>query len=82
MHIWHRYTFIFGDYFLGYYLFIYLYFEKGFGLTKPCIQVRHAQGIHNVEGEKDHDAYLSYDLFDANITPLGWKQVAASLIML
>ena len=65
-----------------FYLFIYLYFEKGFGLTKPCIQVRHAQGIHNVEGEKDHDAYLSYDLFDANITPLGWKQVAASLIML
>ena len=31
---------------------------------------------------QDHDAYLSYDLFDANITPLGWKQVAASLIML
>ncbi|XP_062164642.1 phosphoglycerate mutase-like protein 1 isoform X1 [Alnus glutinosa] len=37
--------------------------------------VRHAQGIHNVEGEKDHDAYLSYDLFDAHLTPLGWKQV-------
>ncbi|KAJ7965856.1 Phosphoglycerate mutase-like protein 1 [Quillaja saponaria] len=37
--------------------------------------VRHAQGIHNVEGEKNHDAYLSYDLFDAQLTPLGWKQV-------
>ncbi|XP_060673409.1 phosphoglycerate mutase-like protein 1 isoform X2 [Ziziphus jujuba] len=37
--------------------------------------VRHAQGIHNVEGEKNHDAYLSYDLFDAHLTPLGWKQV-------
>ncbi|KAK9983126.1 hypothetical protein SO802_032651 [Lithocarpus litseifolius] len=43
--------------------------------TKTLHLVRHAQGIHNVEGEKDHDAYLSYDLFDANITPLGWKQV-------
>lgn len=28
-----------------------------------------------MEGEKDHDAYLSYDLFDAQLTPLGWKQV-------
>ncbi|KAF8021522.1 hypothetical protein BT93_G1844 [Corymbia citriodora subsp. variegata] len=37
--------------------------------------VRHAQGIHNVEGEKNHDAYLSYDLFDAHLTPLGWQQV-------
>ncbi|KAK7857048.1 phosphoglycerate mutase-like protein 1 [Quercus suber] len=43
--------------------------------TKTLHLVRHAQGIHNVEGEKDHNAYLSYDLFDANITPLGWKQV-------
>ncbi|XP_062164645.1 phosphoglycerate mutase-like protein 1 [Alnus glutinosa] len=39
------------------------------------MQVRHAQGIHNVEGEKDHNAYLSYDLFDAHLSPLGWKQV-------
>ncbi|XLU65412.1 hypothetical protein S245_024621 [Arachis hypogaea] len=38
--------------------------------------VRHAQGIHNVEGEKNHDAYMSEDLFDAQLTPLGWKQVA------
>ncbi|KAK3423418.1 hypothetical protein EUGRSUZ_F00458 [Eucalyptus grandis] len=38
--------------------------------------VRHAQGIHNVEGEKNHDAYLSYDLFDAHLTPLGWQQVS------
>ncbi|XP_061359357.1 phosphoglycerate mutase-like protein 1 isoform X1 [Gastrolobium bilobum] len=36
--------------------------------------VRHAQGVHNVEGEKNHDAYLSYDHFDAHLTPLGWKQ--------
>ncbi|KAF3447450.1 hypothetical protein FNV43_RR12636 [Rhamnella rubrinervis] len=35
--------------------------------------VRHAQGIHNVKGEKNHNAYL--DLFDAHLTPLGWKQV-------
>ncbi|XP_056845734.1 phosphoglycerate mutase-like protein 2 [Raphanus sativus] len=37
--------------------------------------VRHAQGVHNVEGEKNHDAYLSEDLFDAHLTPLGWQQV-------
>ncbi|KAJ9674096.1 hypothetical protein PVL29_023567 [Vitis rotundifolia] len=37
--------------------------------------VRHAQGIHNVAGEKDHSAYLSQELFDAHLTPLGWQQV-------
>ncbi|XP_008785315.1 phosphoglycerate mutase-like protein 1 isoform X1 [Phoenix dactylifera] len=37
--------------------------------------VRHAQGIHNVEGEKDYKAYLSTELFDAHLTPLGWDQV-------
>lgn len=28
-----------------------------------------------MEGEKDHDAYLSEELFDAQLTPLGWQQV-------
>nr|DAD22209.1 TPA_asm: hypothetical protein HUJ06_023672 [Nelumbo nucifera] len=37
--------------------------------------VRHAQGIHNVEGEKNSKAYLSPELFDAHLTPLGWQQV-------
>ncbi|KAG2570202.1 hypothetical protein PVAP13_7KG073009 [Panicum virgatum] len=37
--------------------------------------VRHAQGVHNVEGEKDHSAYTSPSFFDAPITPLGWRQV-------
>ncbi|KAI3840156.1 hypothetical protein MKX03_022096 [Papaver bracteatum] len=37
--------------------------------------VRHAQGVHNVEAEKDDSAYLSYSLFDAPLTPLGWQQV-------
>ncbi|KAL9244022.1 hypothetical protein vseg_017839 [Gypsophila vaccaria] len=37
--------------------------------------VRHAQGFHNVAGEKDHDAYSSYDYLDASLTPLGWEQV-------
>ncbi|PWA71528.1 Histidine phosphatase superfamily, clade-1 [Artemisia annua] len=37
--------------------------------------VRHAQGVHNVEGEKDHSAYMSEELFDAHLTPLGWQQV-------
>ncbi|GAV62956.1 His_Phos_1 domain-containing protein [Cephalotus follicularis] len=37
--------------------------------------VRHAQGIHNVEGEKNPDAYLSEELFDAHLTDHGWQQV-------
>ncbi|KAG8368551.1 hypothetical protein BUALT_Bualt15G0057300 [Buddleja alternifolia] len=37
--------------------------------------VRHAQGIHNVAGEKDHKAYMSYEYFDAHLTQLGWQQV-------
>ncbi|KAB2616927.1 phosphomutase-like protein 3 [Pyrus ussuriensis x Pyrus communis] len=43
--------------------------------SKTLHLVRHGQGIHNVEGEKDQSAYLSYDLFDAHLTPLGWSQV-------
>lgn len=38
-------------------------------------QVRHAQGVHNVEGDTDHSAYMKPDFFDARITPLGWNQV-------
>ncbi|KMS99617.1 hypothetical protein BVRB_1g021880 [Beta vulgaris subsp. vulgaris] len=37
--------------------------------------VRHAQGFHNVAGEKDHESYLSYDYLDASLTPRGWEQV-------
>ncbi|XLS73697.1 hypothetical protein HN51_030562 [Arachis hypogaea] len=37
--------------------------------------VRHAQGIHNVEGDKNYDAYLNPAYFDAQLTPLGWQQV-------
>nr|CAB3480666.1 unnamed protein product [Digitaria exilis] len=43
---------------------------------KTIYLVRHAQGIHNVEGEKDFNAYMSQDLFDAQLTPLGWSQVS------
>ena len=45
------------------------------GLTKPCIQVRHAQGLHNVEGEKNYKAYLNPEYLDAPLTQLGWQQV-------
>ncbi|KAI9106699.1 hypothetical protein K1719_022227 [Acacia pycnantha] len=37
--------------------------------------VRHAQGTHNVAGEKNPEAFLSYDYFDAQLTRLGWEQV-------
>eukprot|EP01018_Ginkgo_biloba_P002432 Gb_21976 [translate_table: standard] len=37
--------------------------------------VRHGQGYHNVEGEKDYKAYMSYEFVDASLTPLGWEQV-------
>ncbi|KAL1188481.1 Phosphoglycerate mutase-like protein [Cardamine amara subsp. amara] len=54
--------------------------EKGTGLyplhrCKTIHLVRHAQGIHNVAGEKDHSAYSSDKYFDAHLTPLGWQQV-------
>ncbi|XP_027931300.1 phosphoglycerate mutase-like protein 1 [Vigna unguiculata] len=37
--------------------------------------VRHGQGIHNVEGDKNYDAYMKPEYFDAHITPLGWQEV-------
>ncbi|KAI4367166.1 hypothetical protein MLD38_022934 [Melastoma candidum] len=37
--------------------------------------VRHAQGIHNVEGDKNPDAYLNPCYLDAHLTHLGWQQV-------
>ncbi|KAF8019689.1 hypothetical protein BT93_G0396 [Corymbia citriodora subsp. variegata] len=37
--------------------------------------VRHGQGIHNVEGDKNYKAYMNPDYFDAHLTPLGWQQV-------
>nr|KYP54522.1 hypothetical protein KK1_000711 [Cajanus cajan] len=37
--------------------------------------VRHAQGIHNVDGDKNYKAYMNPDYFDAHLTPLGWNQV-------
>ncbi|KAL2936573.1 Phosphoglycerate mutase-like protein 1 [Bienertia sinuspersici] len=37
--------------------------------------VRHAQGVHNIEGEKNHKAYMKPEYFDAPLTPLGWQQV-------
>ncbi|KAJ0456957.1 putative histidine phosphatase superfamily, clade-1 [Helianthus annuus] len=43
--------------------------------SKTVHLVRHAQGVHNVAGEKDHSAYMSEELFDAHLTPLGWEQV-------
>ncbi|KAL8128774.1 hypothetical protein V2J09_017929 [Rumex salicifolius] len=42
---------------------------------KTIYLVRHAQGFHNVAGEKDHELYMSYDYIDATLTPLGWEQV-------
>uniref|UniRef100_A0A803PN07 Phosphoglycerate mutase-like protein 1 n=2 Tax=Cannabis sativa TaxID=3483 RepID=A0A803PN07_CANSA len=43
--------------------------------SKTIHLVRHAQGVHNVAGDKDHSNYMSYDYFDAQLTPLGWNQV-------
>ncbi|KAK6916234.1 Histidine phosphatase superfamily, clade-1 [Dillenia turbinata] len=37
--------------------------------------VRHAQGIHNIDGDKNYKAYMSPEYFDAHLTPLGWQQV-------
>ncbi|XP_057515484.1 phosphoglycerate mutase-like protein 1 [Amaranthus tricolor] len=37
--------------------------------------VRHAQGVHNIEGDKNYKAYKKLEYFDAPLTPLGWQQV-------
>ncbi|KAH9605460.1 hypothetical protein KSS87_008331 [Heliosperma pusillum] len=37
--------------------------------------VRHAQGVHNIEGDKNYKAYMKPEFFDAPLTPLGWQQV-------
>ncbi|KAG5394025.1 hypothetical protein IGI04_023988 [Brassica rapa subsp. trilocularis] len=42
---------------------------------KNIYLVRHAQGIHNVDGDKNYKAYMSHDYFDAELTQLGWQQV-------
>lgn len=39
------------------------------------LQVRHAQGVHNVAMEIDHSLLKSYDYFDAQLSTLGWQQV-------
>ncbi|KAE8666756.1 Phosphoglycerate mutase-like protein 2 [Hibiscus syriacus] len=52
-------------------------FTPGLYPLHRCITlhlVRHAQGVHNVAGEKDHVAYSSEEYFDAHLTPLGWQQ--------
>jgi len=44
--------------------------------------VRHAQGVHNIEGEKNYKAYMKPEYFDAPLTPLGWQQVRGKKIMI
>ncbi|KAH6789873.1 Phosphoglycerate mutase family protein [Perilla frutescens var. frutescens] len=43
--------------------------------SKTIHLVRHAQGIHNVDGDKNYKAYMSPEYFDAHLTQLGWQQV-------
>ncbi|KAG6421947.1 hypothetical protein SASPL_118507 [Salvia splendens] len=43
--------------------------------SKTIHLVRHAQGIHNVVGDKNYKAYMSPEYFDAHLTQLGWQQV-------
>lgn len=54
--------------------------RKSRALIKQYIQVRHAQGIHNVDGDKSYKAYMRPEFFDAHITQLGWQQVRTGVI--
>ncbi|XP_010519148.1 PREDICTED: phosphoglycerate mutase-like protein 1 [Tarenaya hassleriana] len=45
------------------------------GRYKVIHLVRHAEGIHNVEVDKNKKALFSPSLSDAQLSPLGWKQV-------
>uniref|UniRef100_A0A061RJL2 Phosphoglycerate mutase-like protein n=1 Tax=Tetraselmis sp. GSL018 TaxID=582737 RepID=A0A061RJL2_9CHLO len=45
--------------------------------TKVIHLIRHAQGFHNVAGEKDRGNYLLEAFEDAHLSPDGWKQVQA-----
>ncbi|KAE8657020.1 Detected protein of unknown function [Hibiscus syriacus] len=45
------------------------------GRRKRIHLVRHAQGMHNVESDKSRDPLASFELFDAQLSPLGWQQV-------
>lgn len=38
-------------------------------------QVRHGQGVHNVQGQNGPEALVSREFFDAQLSPLGWQQV-------
>ncbi|XP_022922659.1 phosphoglycerate mutase-like protein 1 isoform X1 [Cucurbita moschata] len=56
--------------------------DNGAGLSlyplhrcKTIHLVRHAQGIHNVDGDKSYKAYMRPEFFDAHITQLGWQQI-------
>ncbi|TYK29426.1 phosphoglycerate mutase-like protein 1 isoform X1 [Cucumis melo var. makuwa] len=58
------------------------YMDNGAGLSlyplhrcKTIHLVRHAQGIHNVDGDKSYKAYMRPEFFDAHITQLGWQQI-------
>lgn len=41
---------------------------------KVVTLIRHAQGYHNVAGERDREAYKSERYRDAHLTPRGWRQ--------
>eukprot|EP00258_Populus_trichocarpa_P043364 XP_024459383.1 phosphoglycerate mutase-like protein 1 isoform X2 [Populus trichocarpa] len=67
---------------LLFYLFVALIMDSGpdpslypLHRCKTIHVVRHAQGLHNVEGEKNYKAYLNPEYLDAPLTQLGWQQV-------
>ena len=77
-YIWYSIMSIFS---LQHYLTRYDELNRFFIDFSTVIQVRHAQGYHNVAGDIDYNAYMCHDYVDAALTPLGWKQVIPILYL-
>lgn len=53
----------------------FFYFIRLKCVYMNIFQVRHAQGVHNLESEKSRDPLTSFEFLDAELSSLGCQQV-------